>query len=951
MKKLFVYSFLLVLALQALAQKPGGINVLVFDGELGEPLIGATVVITGTTNGSVTDLDGKARITGLAPGNYSVSISFIGYQTKTIENVEVKDGEVTSMDLSLHSGDISLEAVVVTAEAEKKTESAMLTLQKKSAKLFDAISADQFSRNGDRDAASAVQRVVGVTIQSGKYVYVRGLGDRYSKSMLNGADIPGLDPNSNSVQMDLFPSNLIDNITVYKTLSPDLPGDFSGGLVNITTKEFPEKLTVQATTNFGYNTKTTLKNDFLSYNHGNSNWLAKDDGTRALPSLIKGYGYDQQNFPQPYLSSADDINNVIHSYNQHQFVPTTKTAPLNQFSAISFGNLLHAGKIPIGVVGGITYNRKFQNYNDGHIVRYQPITSTSESLNSNRRVDMVDHRSVDNTTIGTMLNLSAKLHPNHKLSLNMMHNAAGTDEARFQQGGTAEIAGYYTPNNISNSSTIHYTQRQLTNVQIKGEHVIPSLNGLSFNWFSAGTHTLGSEPDIRFLNLVSTIDQEGDTTWLQTNRSAPGRYYRTLEDNYLDNRINFTLPLNIANRDVKLKFGGAYTTKNRTYHERRYEYFMAKSLTDHFNGDATSIFNNDSMQYVGNNVPQYYNSYIRNGSLPTNNYKAQQNVSAAYVMFETSMFQHLKVNAGARYEGTNMSVHTINNSVKGNLKVGDLLPMLNMTYNYQENANLRFVFAKSLARPTFREFAPLVTFAFFNDPLQAGNANLKRTDIYNFDFRWEMFPRAGEYVAVSTFYKDFRNPIVNTLNPVAGGENNLEFQYDNVSRGVSYGIELDYRKSLGFIADALENFRLSLNGSYIFSRVNYASDELALIRVWNPSSPSYRRMINQAPYTINANLVYQNDKTGWNSSMIFNVSGPSIQMLQLQLPYIQQKPMPSLQFTLQKAINDSWSVRLRARNLLNAVNEKYMENQGTKYVYNSFKTGQSFSFTVTYSIN
>ncbi|MGB3778099.1 MAG: carboxypeptidase-like regulatory domain-containing protein, partial [Tunicatimonas sp.] len=281
-----VHLFLFFFGIGTAAAQTGTIRANVFDEETGEALIGATVVVAGTTQGMVTDLDGKASITGLKPGTYNVQVSYVSYQSKTIEGVDIVPDEVAAFEVKLASETVGLEEVVVTAEAIRSTESALLTLQRKSPGVLDAISADMFSRNGDNNAAAAVQRVTGVTVEGGKYVYVRGLGDRYSKSILNGADIPGLDPNRNSVQLDMFPSNMIDNIIVYKTFTPNLTGEFSGGLVNVTTKEFPDRFTVQASGSVGINDQATFNDNYLTYEGSETDWLGRDNGARALPDVL-----------------------------------------------------------------------------------------------------------------------------------------------------------------------------------------------------------------------------------------------------------------------------------------------------------------------------------------------------------------------------------------------------------------------------------------------------------------------------------------------------------------------------------------------------------------------------------------------------------------------------------------------------------------------------------------
>ena len=274
-----------IFTLSSYAQE-GSIKGKITDAETGEELIGATVVIAGTTKGSAADLDGNYSIEGIVAGSYTIVCQYISYQSDTLKNIVVKENEATIHHFSMGSAAIKMEEFIVVARANKGANNYILNTKQASATLLDGISSKEISRGGDYDVASAVKRVTGVTVESGKYVYVRGLSDRYSKTVLNGAVIPSLDPRRNAVQMDIFPTAMIDNVSIYKTFSPELPADFAGGLININTKDYPEELSVVAGASFGYNTNATFNKEYFTGNTGTSDWLGKDDGTRAIPSLV-----------------------------------------------------------------------------------------------------------------------------------------------------------------------------------------------------------------------------------------------------------------------------------------------------------------------------------------------------------------------------------------------------------------------------------------------------------------------------------------------------------------------------------------------------------------------------------------------------------------------------------------------------------------------------------------
>ena len=271
MKQVLTIILFSIVSLGAVGQQ-GIIRGSVLDGETGEALIGATVVVAGTSTGAATDLDGKFELR-LDPGTYTLQVSSISYQTITIEDVEVIANEVNLLEnIPLGTDVTELEEVVVTAEVIQTSEAALLTVKKKAPNLMDGISAQTFRQIGDGDAASAIKRVPGVSIEGGKYVFVRGLGDRYTKSILNGMDIPGLDPDRNTRQMDIFPTNVIDNIIVVKSFTADLPADFTGGIVDIQLKDFPEEKNLSASASFGYNPSMHFKSDFLTYDVSKTVW-------------------------------------------------------------------------------------------------------------------------------------------------------------------------------------------------------------------------------------------------------------------------------------------------------------------------------------------------------------------------------------------------------------------------------------------------------------------------------------------------------------------------------------------------------------------------------------------------------------------------------------------------------------------------------------------------------
>lgn len=927
----------LTLSNVALAQK-GTIRLSIFDDETGEPLIGATALIVGTTIGSVADMDGKASIANLNPGAYDLRVSFVSYQPQTVQDVGVGEDPVV-LNIRMKPESVGLDEVVVEARALRNTENALLTIQRKSQVLLDAISSEQFSKNGDNDAAAAVRRVTGVSVEGGKYIYVRGLGDRYSKTTLNSAALPGLDPNKNAVQLDIFPSNLIDNIIVYKTFSPELPGDFTGGLVNVVTKDFPDRLTFQASASAGYNSQTSFNDRFLSSPRSASDFLGFDDGYRAMPDPLKGY--NSQNFPAPYINNAE-LDKLSKSFKDEQLDNKYLSPFLNHAFSVSLGNqhkLFKEGAF--GYVSALSYSRDFESYDTGFTGRYSAGAGAEQLITESK---LNDARGTETVLLSGLLNTSFKINNQNKIKINTLINQSGVNTSRNQEGLRARPE--INENKRFESRSMSYAERNMKNIQVGGEHTVRHLNNLNIHWLSSYTLSDQDEPDLKFFANNVNIQPDGSIRYgfdAATSR-RPSRFFRNLQENNLDNQLNFVLPFALGDdMPGKLKFGVAYTTKERTFREDRLEYFLANDIK--FEGDITAFLAEENL---GLREGGSLGHYLANVTERRNNYDADQQVAAAYLATELPLGRRLKVNGGLRVETTDISLLSLDGT-KGEISEVDFLPAIGATYEVQPEMNLRAHYSKTIARPTFREIAPLATFDFIGDFIQLGNPELERTVIDNFDLRWEMYPNPTEYLSVSAFYKNFTNPIENTIVPQSGSTDG-EYRYNNVDQAILYGIELEIRKSLSFIAPALEKFKLGANVTLMQSEVDIHEAELSALRTFIPDAKPVRDMYNQSPYIVNAQLSYNDHVKQWNANLTYNIFGDRLSFVSTTLPYVYERSRPELNFSVAKGIGERINLRLRANNLLNSGFEQTMEYKGEEYTFQRYNWGRSYSLGLSYSI-
>jgi TonB-dependent receptor len=940
--KLTVLSVALMLCgIFSILGQTGSGCITVVDDKTGETLVGANVIIDGTTKGATSDLDGVATL-ALDPGTYDIRVSYISYQPTVVKDVKVDPGKINIFTVRLNSADLQINEVVITAKAARNTENALLTLQKQSPKLFDAITSDQFSKIGARDAAGALKKVTGVTISGGKYVYIRGLGDRYSKSMLNGSDVPSLDPNKNAVQLDLFPANLLDNIIVYKTFTPDLPGDFAGGLIDINTKDFPESFNWHLSVGFDYNKQSNFNSNFLTAKGSPTDFLGFDNGFRSLPALLKQY--NAEDFPGPY-GDKTTITEVSRAFKNRQFQPGKASQFLNHDFNFSIGNQFLLFKRQLGYIFGLSYSRDFSNYTRKTGVEnvFEGISQGQTTLNNDILTTSKEQRSTDEVLLGAMFNTSYKINSNNKISIALLANQSGNSENRYQDG--------YKLDNASDSTvhlqnrTINYTERSFGNGQIRGEHVIKGLNNLNIAWSNSYTFSSIDQPDFRLMrNTYSFDENSGDTLYNVGNNDKPSRFYRDLKEINDNAKLDFTLPVALFyGLKSKIKFGGYFLYKNRSYRENVYQYSIQYNRS--YDGDISGFFLDKNLGWVNNGTE--LRNFLLMYNNKSNNFDAYQWLQAGYAMIESAVTKKLKITAGVRFEKTLMHLKAFSDS-SGIIQTNDLLPSVAFTYNLNEKTNLRISANRTLARPSFREFAPLATFDFFGGYIQNGNPDLKRTLINNYDLRWERFPNPGEYLSLSLFYKKFFNPIENTQLRHSSGSAS-EFQYNNVDQSYMYGIELEARKNLGSEGAFLQHFKAAANFSYVYAFVNVTNDELQTIQTWNPGASKTRPMFNQAPYTVNASILYENPDKGWESNLNFNVSGTRLLVYQIDLPSIYLQPMPDLNFTVMKTLFEHYSIRFRVKNILNNIYKEQMTLDNNAFYKTKYQLGRTFSLSLSYN--
>ena len=963
MKNLLFSTFLSLFAVSLMAQ--GTISGTIIDEKYGDPLIGANVVLEGTGTGSSTDFDGKYQF-NLEAGTYNVVISYIGYSDKTITDVVVKDGEITYLNEALNDGAVELaiggdEGVVVKAKAINRSENALMILQKKSDNIQDGISSQEMSRYSVSDAAGAMKKVTGATVSGGKYIYIRGLGDRYSLTQLNGLVIPSADPYRNGAQLDLIPSNLLENIITSKTFTPDKPGNFTGGNVNLETKSFPEQffLTVKATTS--YNAQSNLNNNFLTHTGGKNDYFGFDDGTRAQPNFTDaksaaalGFGnniariadnqrfYDAYAAPLGVFDSREDyaatVDRMANSLSR-EFTPDPTTAPLNHGLSLAFGNQYQVGENALGVIFSGSFKKEYVHL-DG-FTRANWILDDINDEDLLNQGDYAETLSTETPTLNGMLGLAYKIGAYNTLTANAIYNHTADKTSRYVFGERPD--NLVDPLRFEGRS-LSFRERELRNVQLGGEHIVPVVNNAKIEWKASQAISSQVEPDTRFFeNDFHT--ETGIASIPASDVQRPFHFFRNLEDTQSDLKLDITIPL--ANSANKIKFGGLYTAKDRIFTENRYQVESTNDAAD-FTGNPDEYLSDANYGLIENSATQI-GVYAVDRSQKINSYTGSDDVTAFYGMMTYNLNERFKVIGGARYEKTNLAVTSADETKPvGRINAHDILPSANLVYSLTPDMNLRASFSQTVARPNMREISAFEAFDPLTKETVKGNTNLQRTNITNYDVRWEWFTNPGEMVAVSGYYKNFENPIVQFYERAA----NPTIKYVNVDAAEVYGVEVEFRKNLGAIAPALDKFKFNTNISFIHSNSDVEIDEAFIGKAFTS-----RPFEGQSPFIINAALIYSDLDKGLNGTLSFNALGDRLRVVGRDIsPDIYNRGRNQLDFSLAKTFGDL-NVTLTAKNLLNdnviesATNNRFDgSGDGLDYDYLNFQSGITFGLGVSYTI-
>jgi hypothetical protein len=896
--------------------------------ESGQGVGGASVILAGSTLSAKTDENGDYEISVPDDSDYSLSVVHPDFRAEVIE---VKSGESAS-SISMRPSMGELSDYVVTAPKTKGSIEDLLKERRNATAVSVSIGSEQFEKNGDTNAAAALRRVSGLSLVEGKYVYVRGLGERYSSTTLNGSMLPSPNPSRRVVPLDLFPTALIESVLIQKTYSADKPAQFSAGLVEVRTLSIPKKSYAKFSLTSGASSDKILKGDETSstYEGGGRDRYGKDDGSRALPTAITDVRNSNTEivavneddclfFGQCDGLSAEDIADLGLAFSNNYNTDEEKTA-LN--SGISFEGGL-SGKLGV-LKTGLIAKGVYRNTNDRETQEsngYQ--LGVGDQLEKERQVTIDDSTSTVNT--GGLVSTGVELFKRVKLEgLGLI--------TRSTTNGVKLIAQDVLGNEEDSLRTTRliWEERELKSLQFKGEiNVFENFKGPKVEWFLTKSESSQERPDNRQYSYSLGTNE------FEVRNFGNERQFASLFDEARDLNVKISGEVKpLSWLSFKISGGGRSFKKDREYSMQRFSLIRQNLGNDvDITGDLETILDPSNIENG--------EFKLRDSTTATDNYRADEDNNALFSSittgFDFTENSKLELITGVRYERHNQSVRAFNIINGENSDNESVLDQNEHFYNYglvysaTKALKLRLGYSETVARPDLQEFAPV---AYINDEeniLEIGNPDLEIATVQNFDIRLDYNFNNSEFISFGLFRKDIDKPIETVASEAPGDAQTFK----NVTGAVNEGFEFEFRKYL------VSGFTLGGNYSVISSAVEIAADEIG-----NSTSAS-RPLQGQAPYLVNFALEYEFKKAKLNSALVYNVSGRRIAQTGVAgLPDIYEESFEQLDFVLSKQLTKNLSIGFKAQNLFDPVAAR---TQGGLPV-RGFKYGRRYSINLSTSI-
>ena len=888
--------------------------------EFGGAVAGATVTAGGRT--ATTDGSGQFRIEGV-PANEAVSVSASSGSKSTVELISLAAGQVQTVALQFEAGEEG-DVIDVTDRRLQAGSVAGLKIRQEAVEVQDNITAEELGKTTAGDVAQAVQQLPAVTIVGGRFAFIRGLGDRYSQTLLDGSSLPSPEPDKRTVPLDLFPIGMIEQVAVAKTYSPDLPGEFAGGSVQAFTVGVPVAPFLKFSVSTTYNDGTSFRR-FDTYEGGRLDAFGYDDGSRALPSAVPA---QQVTGGSAGLSEAQII--AIGASFDDNVSPHRTTAPLDGSIKLSFGDSWEIGEMGrLGIVGAASYSNSY-DYVEDEQRNVVEVSLGELSLNSTYELDV----STRNVELAAILAMTYEITPAQSITWRSLLSRASEDRVQFQEGFDGQNEGADVQ-----FIRLQYIERLLANTQFSGKHLLEG--DMFFTWRASGSLTERDQPDTR-QNKYVDLDDDGIFEW-DTGTTAGIRHFFFQTDRVYDFGFDFAIPFNPFGIEEKeepdpdrlepgqyIKFGAALTTRDRTLDTRKFRFFGDTSAVD-LTLPPDEIL---SQENIAAGIFQ-----INEQTRPTDNYEAEQDLLAGYVSTSIRVLDDVRLAGGFRVERSQQDVATFDlfsdASVSANLDDTDVLPALNLTWEFAENQQFRFGASQTVSRPEFRELAEFEFSDVEGGFGVVGNPSLQRAVLRNYDLRWEWFPSDDELVSASFFAKTFEDPIEQVKLPTGGAPLT---SFDNAESAELFGFEVEGRKNLDFLGSFWEPFTLRGNFAWIESEVETSDNPLTI------QTSSSRPLQGQPEYTANLGIFFDDKTSGISASLLANTFGERIDSVGTGgIPDFYEQPRVQLDFVISKKFKNDSKLKLSFGNILDEDTEIKSGNLTQRKFNRGFSIGLSYS--------
>lgn len=933
-------------------EEKGSITGLILN-DKGQPVSTAQIFVRGAPSKARSDEKGRFTLDEVPATTVDLTVIHPDYSSKTVADVVVQPNEVTKISVSMLPAAGASQTFIVSLPKLEGGTVFVLEERRDSSNVADLLGADQISKAGDSDAAAALSRVTGVTLVDGRFVYIRGLGERYTSAFLNGSTMPAPNPETRAIPLDLFPSSIIGSLVVQKTYSPNLPAEFGGGSINIRTREIPDDFFANVSLSAAYLSDTTFETG-LGYEGTSTDWLGLGLSERLPPSSLRAV-MDEGPIRENLTEFSQNLNN--------DFSASPQDIPPNFGVGASVGGSIDVGKRKIGLLGAINYgNSWFEEESDFRAFAFTLANGgqLNPLSNANVRLNRITQNSVN--LAGLVLG-SLTLSKNHKIDLTASISRISENNTALQYGRTG------SENETINSIRLQWIELQLMTAQLRGKHTHLFNTNLQFNWRYMLSYATRDEPDRRdttYRGVRSTVQR----LWLgpqqtflspmqfeidiQADRNQ--RLFSALEDINHDLNFDISLPVNIFG-DVESTFtaGAAIIAKTRFVEARRFEYRIqpASGRDEQILRirPRDTIFADDLLQPDDTGLPVFALLEISRDDDTVN---ANQEIYAGFFQGNIGITDRIAVMTGVRVEQSSQQIETrpapnaeLND--EADLSTFDILPALTITWEFIENMQLRAAASRTISRPNFRELSPSVTIALGGAYQTLGNPGLQRTLITNLDVRYEWYPSPGESFSISGFYKAFDKPIEPEASTGAG----LQFRPRNIPEAINIGGEIDSRIEFGFLGDFFSDFYFAGNFTLVHSEVSIPEASLNNGISAQGLTNGDRPLAFQSPWVVNGQLGYDNPASGISLAVLYNVFGPRIVTVGVggRQDFYEQS-FDRLNFVASWKVN-RYKLQLKATNLLNPVQRITEQSVADDIEYNrtSFRRGRQFSVGVGIDLN